>query len=151
MRDHYANHPLRDIISEIWDLLLQDWNMEIRHTPSDNISCADYMAKLGQLGHDTIDAVDVVLIPTIPKRCLHMFLKDQLACNRQFNSVIVLRTRLYDLVSSSNFSNFLSFSLPYVTSAKKSFKTASFRPNYKESGLKSMTGGSFVNIKNFLE
>ena len=45
------------------------------------------------------------------------------------------------LLSSSIF-------FPY-TNAKKAFKTASFRANNRRPGLKGMTGGSFVNIKNF--
>ena len=35
------------------------------------------------------------------------------------------------------------------TSAKKDFKTASFRADNRRPGLKGITGGSFVNIKNF--
>ncbi|KAK4284805.1 hypothetical protein QN277_001587 [Acacia crassicarpa] len=78
MRNHYADHPFRDTIREIRDFLLQDWSVEIRHMPRENIAYADYMAKLGQ---DVTNVVDVVLIPIIPTGCLPMVLRDQLACN----------------------------------------------------------------------
>lgn len=78
MRDCcYDDHPLRDIIRDIRELFLQDWNVKLYHTSWDNIFYADYMAKEG----DNPSADEgVILIPTIPRGCLHMALKDQLAC-----------------------------------------------------------------------
>ncbi|KAK4278408.1 hypothetical protein QN277_016258 [Acacia crassicarpa] len=78
MRDCcYNDHPLRDIIGDIRDLLFRDWNVKLYYTPRDNIACADYLAREG---HVAPPDADVITIPTIPTGCLHMVLKDQLAC-----------------------------------------------------------------------
>ncbi|KAK4260567.1 hypothetical protein QN277_003663 [Acacia crassicarpa] len=78
MRDCcYADHPLRDIIGNIRDLLFRDWDVKLYYTSRDNIACADYLAKEG---HNALDVVDVILIPTVPAGCRDMVLKDQLAC-----------------------------------------------------------------------
>ena len=78
MRDGvYADHPLRDIIGNIRDLLFRDWDVKLFHTSRNNIACADYLAREG---HDAPPDADIITIPTVPTGCLHMVLKDQLAC-----------------------------------------------------------------------
>ena len=71
------DHPLRDIVGEIRDLLFRDWSVKLNYTPRDNIACADFLAKKG---HDIAVDVGEILIPVVPVECLEMVLKDQLAC-----------------------------------------------------------------------
>ena len=74
MRDCcYDDHPLRDIIGDIRDLLFQDWNVKLYYTPRDNIACANYLVKEG---HNAFANADVILIPTVLAGCCEMMLKD---------------------------------------------------------------------------
>ncbi|KAK4264495.1 hypothetical protein QN277_025660 [Acacia crassicarpa] len=78
MRDGaYADHPLRDIIGNIRDLLFQDWDVQLFHTSRNNIACADYLAKEG---HNVPANANVTLIPTVPMGCRDIVLRDQLVC-----------------------------------------------------------------------
>ncbi|KAK4266867.1 hypothetical protein QN277_023732 [Acacia crassicarpa] len=79
MRDCcYVDHPLKEIIKEIRDLLYSDYlDVKIHYTPRDIISFADYMAKEG---HNAPANEDVSLIPTIPVGCMEMAMRDQLVC-----------------------------------------------------------------------
>ncbi|KAK4258405.1 hypothetical protein QN277_007860 [Acacia crassicarpa] len=79
MRDCCIDHPFRNIIAATRDLIYQEWSVQIYHTHRVNISCADYMAKCEM---DIQHGAEVVLIPTVPNDCLHMYLHDQLVCNQ---------------------------------------------------------------------
>lgn len=57
MRDSLSDHPLRDLIVDTRDLLLDNWDVRMYHTSRELIPCADYMARQGQRGNFIIKIV----------------------------------------------------------------------------------------------
>lgn len=66
-----VGHPLRDVIQETRELVVQDWDLEILQSYKEALTCADSMSKVAQ--KNDMD-LHMVLVP--PDYCISLLQED---------------------------------------------------------------------------
>lgn len=70
-RNCCANSIIKNVVTITWELIYRDWEVTIKQTPTDNLRCADYIARTT---HGV--GINTKLLWSCPTGCLDLMLFD---------------------------------------------------------------------------